>query len=78
MAFETESVFVEFADILPVKQLPKRVKKTKKYLQISASIREVGIIEPPAVARERHRRRAHVCHPKRSCAPTKKRRIASA
>jgi hypothetical protein len=56
MAFETESVFVEFADILPVKQLPKRVKKTKKYLQISASIREVGIIEPPVVARERHKK----------------------
>ena len=37
------------SNILPVKQLPKRVKKTKKFLQISASIREVGIIEPPVV-----------------------------
>jgi hypothetical protein len=54
MAFEPESVFVELADMLPVKQLPKRVKKTKKYLQISASIREVGIIEPPVVVRERN------------------------
>ena len=53
MAFELESVFVEFSNILPVKQLQKRVKKTKKYLQISASIREVGIIEPPVVFRER-------------------------
>ena len=52
MAFESESVFVELADILPVKQLLKRVKKTKKYLQISASIREVGIIEPPVVIRK--------------------------
>ncbi len=52
MAFESESVFVELADILPVKQLQKRVKKTKKYLQISASIREVGIIEPPVVIRK--------------------------
>jgi hypothetical protein len=56
MAFETESVFVELADILPVKQLQKRVKKSKKYLQISASIREVGIIEPPVVVRERDKK----------------------
>jgi len=53
MAFEPKSVFVEFAHILPVKQLQKSIKKTKKYLQISASIREVGIIEPPIVVRER-------------------------
>ena len=56
IAFEPESVFIEFSDILPVKQLPKRIKKTKKYLQISASIREVGIIEPPVVARDRDKR----------------------
>jgi ParB-like chromosome segregation protein Spo0J len=29
------------------------VKKTPKYIQIAASIREVGIIEPPVVARDR-------------------------
>ena len=56
MAFERKSVFVKFSNILPVKQLPKRVKKTKKYLQISASIREVGIIEPPVVFRERDKK----------------------
>ncbi len=56
MAFEPKSVFVEFSNILPVKQLEKRVKKTKKYLQISASIREVGIIEPPVVFRERSKK----------------------
>ncbi len=56
MAFERKSVFVKFSKILPVKQLPKRVKKTKKYLQISASIREVGIIESPVVFRERDKK----------------------
>jgi hypothetical protein len=56
MAFESESVFVEFSNILSVKQFHKRVKKTKKYLQISASIREVGIVEPPVVVREPHNR----------------------
>ena len=56
MAFESESVFVEISNILPVKQLHKRVKKTKKYLQISASIREVGIVEPPIVIPEPHKK----------------------
>ena len=56
MAFESESVFVNFSNILPVKQLHKRVKKTKKYLQISASIREVGIVEPPIVIPEPHKK----------------------
>ena len=56
MAFESESVFVEFSNILPVKQLHKRVKKTKKYLQISASIRDVGIVEPPIVIPELHKK----------------------
>ncbi len=56
MAFERESVFVEFSNLLPVKQLQKSVKTTKKYLQISASIREVGIIEPPVVFRERSKK----------------------
>jgi hypothetical protein len=56
ITFEPESVFIELANILPVKQLPKRIKKTKKFSQISASVREVGIIEPPVVVRDRHKR----------------------
>ena len=56
MAFEPESVFIEFSDILPVKQLQKRTKRSEKYLQIAASILEVGIIESPIVVRERHKR----------------------
>ncbi len=56
MAFEPKGVFVRLADIIPVKQLQKRVKKTKKYAQITASIREVGIIEPPVVVRDRDKK----------------------
>ncbi len=50
-AFEQNSVFVDLSDLLPVKTLQKRIKKTRKYQQITASIVEVGIIEPPVVAR---------------------------
>jgi hypothetical protein len=51
MAFELESVFVELSDLLPVKIVNSRVKNTRKYRQIAASIEDIGIIEPPVVAR---------------------------
>ncbi len=54
IAFEAESVFVNLVDILPVKQFPKHIRKTRKYRQIAASIQEIGIVEPPVVARERN------------------------
>ena len=56
MAFEPKTRFIEFSKILPVKLIPKGVKKTKKYQQIAASIVEVGIIEPPVVSKDRKNR----------------------
>lgn len=53
MAFEPDGVVVALSDILPVKQLAATVKKSRKYQQVAASIQEVGIIEPPVVARAR-------------------------
>ena len=55
MAFEPDSVLIRLPDILPVKQLSERTKKSRKYQQILASIQEVGIIEPPVVARQEGR-----------------------
>ncbi len=55
MAFEPDSVLIRLADILPVKQLSATIKKSRKYQQILASIQEVGIIEPPMVARQEGR-----------------------
>lgn len=55
MAFEPDSVLIRLADILPVKQLSATIKKSRKYQQILASIQEVGIIEPPVVARQEGR-----------------------
>ena len=53
MAFEDSTVRVAIADILPLRSLRPALKSTKKYTQIVASIRELGIIEPPVVARRR-------------------------
>ena len=52
MAFEREGLRVAIADIQPLKLVSESIKKTPKYAQIAASIREVGIIEPPILARD--------------------------
>jgi hypothetical protein len=51
MAFEPKSLFIDLSDILPVKQIPKKIKDTRNYRQIVASIEDIGIVEPPVVAR---------------------------
>ncbi|AMN39060.1 plasmid partitioning protein RepB C-terminal domain-containing protein [Rhodoplanes sp. Z2-YC6860] len=56
MAFEQSQVRIEIAKIQPLKLVSAAIKKTPKYAQIAASIREVGIIEPPVVARDKSER----------------------
>ncbi|MBP1874026.1 ParB-like chromosome segregation protein Spo0J [Ensifer adhaerens] len=52
-SFESTSLRIPIAEILPLKQLTASVLKSVKYMQIAASIAEVGIIEPPVVIRDR-------------------------
>lgn len=52
MAFEPSGVTLPIADIIPLRLVSDAIKKSAKYAQISASIREIGIIEPPIVARD--------------------------
>ncbi|WRH61546.1 MAG: plasmid partitioning protein RepB C-terminal domain-containing protein [Fuscovulum sp.] len=49
--FEASLCTIPIAAILPVKPLSSTVPKSQKYAQIAASIREVGLIEPPVVSR---------------------------
>jgi hypothetical protein len=53
MAFEKEVLRVALADIQPLKLVAPALKKSSKYLQIAISVREVGVIEPPVVVRDR-------------------------
>ncbi|MGP0091237.1 MAG: plasmid partitioning protein RepB C-terminal domain-containing protein [Xanthobacteraceae bacterium] len=53
MAFEEVGLRIAIADIQPLKLVCSAVKSTPKYTQIVASIGEVGIVEPPVVARDR-------------------------
>jgi hypothetical protein len=53
MSFEESGVRLAIADIHPLKLVTEAIKKSPKYTQIAASMREVGIIEPPVVSRDR-------------------------
>lgn len=52
LAFEETSLRLPVDAIMPLRSVPATVKKSVKYGQIAASIAEVGIIEPPVVARD--------------------------
>lgn len=52
LAFEKDCVVLPVDALLPVRMLRKTVRASQKYRQITASIREVGLVEPPAVARD--------------------------
>ena len=53
MGFEEAGVRLAIADIKLLRIVPSGVKKTPKYAQIVSSVGEVGIIEPPVVARDK-------------------------
>lgn len=52
LGFEEASMRIPIAAIIPLREIPPMARKSKKYAQIAASIAEVGIIEPPVVARD--------------------------
>src|SRR4051812_3045278 len=52
IGFEKERMRITIAQIIPLKLVPPAIKKTPKYEQIAASVREVGLVEPPVVARD--------------------------
>ncbi|MGY4227812.1 hypothetical protein ACVMIH_005173 [Bradyrhizobium sp. USDA 4503] len=53
MGFEERTLTVRLADIQPLKLVSEEVKRSAKYRQIAASIAEIGLVEPPVVARSR-------------------------
>jgi len=52
MAFEDAKLRIAIVQIQPLKLVTGAIKNSPKYAQIAASIREVGIVEPPVVARD--------------------------
>ncbi|HEV2515158.1 MAG TPA: plasmid partitioning protein RepB C-terminal domain-containing protein [Devosia sp.] len=52
LAFERESIKVTLSQLVPLKTLRPGIKESKKYVQIVRSIRAIGIVEAPVVARD--------------------------
>jgi ParB-like chromosome segregation protein Spo0J len=52
MAFEAAPLRIAITDIQPLKLVSSAIRNTRKYAQIATSTREVGIVEPPIVARD--------------------------
>lgn len=59
IAFEFDRLTIPIADILPLKLVDDAVRKRQEFLQIDASIREIGIVQPPMLARRRGRKRKY-------------------
>ncbi|UGX94086.1 ParB N-terminal domain-containing protein [Bradyrhizobium barranii subsp. barranii] len=53
MGFEERTLSVRLADIQPLRLVTEEVKRSPKYRQIAASVAEIGLVEPPVVARSR-------------------------
>lgn len=56
LAFEGTGIRVAIADLVPLRIVAPKMKRSSKYLQIAASVREVGLVEPPVIARDRNER----------------------
>jgi ParB-like chromosome segregation protein Spo0J len=52
MAFEAVGLRIAVSDIQPLKLVSGAIRNTPKYVQIATSIRDVGLVEPPIVARD--------------------------
>lgn len=51
IAFEPECITVPIAALLPVRPPRTTVKASHKYQQIQTSVIEIGLVEPPVIAR---------------------------
>jgi hypothetical protein len=52
-AFEAATIRLPIAELKPLKEVSEQIRLSAKYRQIAASMADVGIIEPPVVARDR-------------------------
>lgn len=51
VSFEGDVIRLPVDSILPIRPFAAEVRTSKKFKQIAASVREVGLVEPPVVAR---------------------------
>ena len=54
-AFGVDTVIVPIEAILPIRTISQTVRAGYKYRQIACSIKEIGLVEPPVVFRDKQR-----------------------
>jgi hypothetical protein len=60
LGFERRSIKIPLANLRPLHAVTPAIRKSRKYSQIESSIREIGIIEPPVVAKCRDDAKAYL------------------
>lgn len=60
ISFESGTVRLSLNDITPLKIISPVIRESEKFQQIVASIREVGVIEPPVVAPKKNASDTHL------------------
>ena len=60
LGLERRSIRIPIANLRPLHAITSAIKKSRKYSQIESSIREIGIIEPPVVAKCRDDAKAYL------------------
>lgn len=58
--FDSTTIDLMIENIIPLKIVSPAARKSQKFLQIAASIREVGVIEPPVVSRDPQSRTRYI------------------
>lgn len=58
--FDSTTIDLAIDNIIPLKIVSAAARKSQKFLQIAASIREVGVIEPPVVSRDPHSKTRYI------------------
>lgn len=60
LGFDTRTVDLKVDQVIPSKPLPSDIRKTKKYLQILASVKTVGVAEPLVVTKDKEARGKYI------------------
>jgi hypothetical protein len=55
MGFECETIRITILSLVPLRQISQSTRTSSKYIKIATSMREVGMVEPPVVARDSSR-----------------------
>lgn len=60
VGFDAQTVDLQLSQIIPIKMVSAVMRESQKFKQILASIREVGVIEPPVVAPDSQNRNRYI------------------